>query len=414
MRRSLLIAIGGGLVLFGHPLSAAEPLSREEVIRTALCENPSLKAVVARWEAAKQRVPQAGAWEDPMAGITLERMGTLNPVRVTDVEWMLSQSLPISGKNRSLARASEAEALAAYQEVRRARLDLVMRVSSAYYRLAGAWGQLEINRRNRGLLEQAAEISRKKYEVGTATQSDVLLAETELARLDESKALIQRDISDQQTQLNVLMNRPAKTAVARPRALAFRPSLLSPQKAEALVAGSRPEILIVWRKIAAEKARLQWANRAWIPDPALQIKAREYSGNSGIREYDTGIVFSLPWLNEKKYSAGVAEAKANLAGVQHEYEAAKIEASGLVRDQLRKIETAAANYRLFRDKIAPTAQAAEESTRAGYETDKNSFLELITTLRTLQEIDAATLNQLVEHQSATTELDAIVGAPEPK
>ena len=164
-----------------------------------------------------------------------------------------------------------------------------------------------------------------------------------------------------------------------------------------------------WRKIEAEKARLQLARRQWIPDPAFQIKAREFPGAPGIKEYDTGIVFSVPWTNGNKYSAGVAEAAESLSSAWHEYEAARTEAAGLVRDQLKKIETFAANYRLFHDQITPTARMSVESTRAGYETDKSSFLELITARRTLQDIESAGLNQLVEHQVAIAELEAIVG-----
>ncbi|MCX6967589.1 MAG: TolC family protein [Verrucomicrobia bacterium] len=407
MRRLLLFALV--LLPLGPALAGAETLSKNELLRTALCENQRLKAARARWEMMKQRVPQAKAWEDLMAGVELQRMGTLNPAKVTDVEWMISQALPISGKNLSRARAACAEALAAFQELRRVQLDVVTQVQGAYFRLAGAHGQLEINKRNQELLKQVAEISRKKYEVGTASQSDVLLAETELARLSEGKAMIERDISDQQTRLNVLTNCPARTAVARPEPLSFLSTSLVSQKAESLALQCRPEVLLAWRKIEAEKARLQLARRQWIPDPALQIKAREYPGSPGIREYDTGIVFSVPWLNKKKYCAAEAEAEESLASAQHEYEAARTEAAGMVRDQLKKIETFAANYRLFHDQILPTARMSVESTRAGYETEKSSFLELITARRNLQDIESAGLNQLVEHQVAIAELEAIVG-----
>ena len=407
MRRMLLPVIG--IFLWSQALPAAEALSKDELLQTALRENRPLQAARARWEMMKQRVPQAGAWEDLMAGADIQRTGTLNPVKVSDVEWMASQTLPISGKNLSRERASVAEALSAFQELRRAQLDVITRAQGAYYRLAGAYGQLEINKSNRELLQQFAEISRKKYEVGTATQSDVLLAETELARLSEGKAMIERDISDQQSQLNVLINRPAHQPLSAPAALTFQASPLAAQQAETLARQCRPEVLMAWRKIEAEQARLQLAHRQWIPDPAVQIKARQYNGLGNIREYDTGIVFSVPWTNGKKYSAGVAEAQESVASAQHEYEAAQTAATGLVWDQMKKIETFAANYRLFHDQIAPTARMAVESTRAGYETDKSGFLDLITARRTLQDVESSALNQLIEHQVATAELESIVG-----
>ena len=85
------------------------------------------------------------------------------------------------------------------------------------------------------------------------------------------------------------------------------------------------------------------------------------------------------------------------------------EVVGLVRDQLKKIETSAENYRLFRDNITPLATQAIEATRSGYESDKTSFLELVTARRTLQDTDSAQLQHLIDHEVAVAELDAIIG-----
>jgi outer membrane protein TolC len=407
MRRFLLLTL---LTLTVNPwIRAEEPGSRDAILRTALRDNETIKAARAKLAAMEMRVPQEKAWEDLMTGLELQRAGTTRLDKVTDAEFMLLQALPVSGKNLSRGRAAMAEALSTYEELRRAELDLVSRVQGAYYRLAGGYGQLAITQRNQGLLKDFSEISRKKYEVGTATQSDVLLAETELAKLSENVAMIQRDISDQQTQLNVLMNRPADAPLAQPEPLQFQPSRLGTGEAQALAAKLRPEVLMAARQTQASKARLQLAHRQWIPDPQLQIKARQFSGMPGIQEYDTGIVVSIPWTNPRKYSAGVTEAADTLSGSLHQYEAVRTEVVGLVRDQLKKIDTFASNYRLFHDQIMPTAALSVKSTRAGYETDKNTILELLTAQRTLQDIESSSLNQLIEHQAAIAELDAIVG-----
>lgn len=406
MRRFLILTLAFAM---SHPVLAGDKLTKEELVRTALASYQLLKAARARWAMQKQRVPQEKAWEDLIGGVELQRTGTLRPDKVMDAEWMISQTLPVSGKNLSRARAAVAEARSAFEELRRVELDVATRAQSAYFRLAGAYGQLEITRSNQALLKQFAEISSRKYEVGTATQADVLLAETELARLSENTAMIQRDISDQQTQLNVLMNRPAGSPLSQPELLQFEPSTIGPDEAVAMARARRPEVLMASRKIEAGNAQLQLAHRQWIPDPAIQIKARQFTGYPSIREYDTGIAFSIPWANFTKYSAGVAEASDSLADARYQYEGARTEAVGLVRDQLKKIDTFAANYRLFHEQILPTATLAMKTTRAGYETDKNSFLELITAQRNLQEVESSALNQLIEHQVAIAELDAVIG-----
>lgn len=407
MKKNLLTFIGLAVCL-SAPLHAAD-VSRAEFVRIALRDNPTIKAARAKWMAMQKRVPQEKAWDDLMAGVDLQRTNTTRLDKVTDAEYMLSQSLPVTGKNLSRGRAAKAEALSAYEELRRAELDVVNRVQAAYYRLASAYGQREITQRNQELLKQLSEISRKKNEVGTATQSDVLLAETELAKLSENLAMIQRDISDQQTQLNVLMNRPANAPIAQPGPVSFQPVPMGIEKAQVLAAKLRPEILMANQQTEANKARLQLAHRQWIPDPQIQVKARQFSGTPGIQEYDTGVFFSVPWTNYRKYSAGVQEAAHTLAGSNQQLQATRTEVTGLVRDQFKKIDTFASNYRLFHDQILPTAQLAVKSTRAGYETDKNTFLDLLTAQRSAQEVESSALTQLTEYQAAIAELEAIVG-----
>lgn len=397
-------------------IRAEESLSQQDMIAVVLRENASLKAVRAKWEMMKKRVPQARAWEDTMVGLDVQRTGTTRFDTYTDNEWMALQAIPISGKNLSRGRIAHSEALETFEEFRRAELDVTSRAKAAYSKLSGAYAQLEINGRNQDLLKQMVEISRAKYEVGTQSQADVLLAQTDLARLSETRAMIEQDISEQQTQLNVLMNRPARAPLGRPGPPVFKVRDIYSDSLEATALASRPEILMAQRKIEAEKGRVQLAKRQWIPDPQIQVKARQFNGTVGIQEYDTGIFFSVPWMNVSKYSAGVAEAEKSLESAQREYDAASNEVLGLVRDQVKKIETIAQNYRLYHNRIVPLANETVQSTRSSYEADKTSFLELITARRTLQDVDLSALNYLTNYQVALSELEAIIGGniPMPK
>src|SRR2546422_9071103 len=196
-------------------------LSLDEVVREVLSSNPWLKAARANWESTKQRVPQARAWEDLKVGVDVERSGTTRFDTFTDNEWMVAQEIPISGKNRLRGKATVAEAAAAYSELRRGELDLTARARAAYYRLANAQEQLSINRKNGQLLKQFVEIIRAKYEAGTKPQADVLIAETDLARVEENRYDIERQISDAQSKLNVFMNRSARQELGRPSSLSF-------------------------------------------------------------------------------------------------------------------------------------------------------------------------------------------------
>jgi len=397
----------------GGGVQPKEEMTLAGVLRTVQENNPALKAARAKWEMLKARVPQTRAWEDARFSATsvAGRFVNIPPESFTNQSAMLEQELPVSGKNLSRARAATAEAAAAFEELHRAELDAVTRSKTAYFKLSGGYAQLKVNDQNQELLNQMVEISRAKYEVGSQSEADVLLAQTDLARLAEAHATIERDISDQQSQLNILMNRPAWTPVGSPELLSFKSEKVSPERLEALALTNRPEIVMAQRRIEAEKARLQLAKRQWISDPMVNVTAQRYNVTSqAVNEVDVGISLPLPWLNHAKYSAAVTEAEKSVENAQQEYEATRAEVLGMVRDQLEKIATTQRNYQLYRDKILPLANQAVQTTRTSYETDKTSFLELITARRTLQDVESAAVDHLMNYQVAVAELESIVGS----
>jgi cobalt-zinc-cadmium efflux system outer membrane protein len=387
-------------------------LSLDEVTNVVLANNPVIKAAQEKWQAMKARVPQAAAWEDlrAQARSRVARYVSIPPNAFTDQSFVLQQEVPISGKNLSRARAATAEAGAAFEDFRRTQLDVLSRARAAFHRLANEYAQLEVNQRNVDLLNQFAEVNRQRYEVGNASQADVLTAQTDAAKLLEAQSDIFRRISDAQSQLNALMNRPAQSPLAHPSQIPFQPPHFSLQALQAVALNARPEMQRAQNRVEAERFRVELANRQWFPDPTLDVQAQRYNqAGQAVSELDVGVSIGLPFLNPRKYSATVTEARRNFESAQHELEAARTETLGLVRDQLKKIETAAHHYELYSDKILPLARQAVQSNRVAYETSSANFLELITAQRVLQDVESAHVNHLADYQVAVAELDAIVG-----
>ena len=415
---TIAAAISAAIALFTVSASAQESrgLTERDVIRAVLRDNQTLKAALARWEIMKARVPQARAWEDLRAGVDwrAERSVNVPPNSFMDQTAMLEQEIPVSGKNRSRSRAATAEARAAFEDLRRMELDLIMRARAAYARLANGYAQLDVNRRNTELLNQFVQISRSRYEAGVATQSDVLLAQTDAAKLRETGADIERQISQEQSALNVLMNRPAQAPLGRPSELVFAPEACFLETLQASAIALRPELRRAQNRVDAERFRLELANRQWFPDPALNVKAQRYnSAAQAVSEVDVGVSIPIPWVNWKKYSAGIVEGRKSVEEVERQFDATRVETLGLVRDQLKKIETSAKQYELYRDDILPLARQTIDATRTAYEASTGGFLELITARRTLQDAESAALNRLVEYEVAIAELDAIIGRGAP-
>jgi cobalt-zinc-cadmium efflux system outer membrane protein len=388
-------------------------LSLDEVTRAVFANNPAIKEAENRWRAAKERVPQAAAWDDlKVAGDSeFHRFIDIPPNAFMDQSLTVEQLIPITGKNLVRARAAAAEALLAFDEVRRAELDVVAKARASYFRLANAYDQLEINSKNLVSLRQIADISRSRYEAGRETAANVLVAETDHSKLLETRRDLERNLSDAESQLNTLMNRDAFAPLGAPAAANINQANLSLTRLRTITLAQRPEVQMARAKIDTEKAKLQLAHRAWIPDPALMVKGQRYNDAAqAVSELDAGVSFTVPWVNFRKYSAGVREAGASVAAAEHGFDREQKEALRLVRDQLEKIQTLHHHVDLFRDNLVPQARQAFETTRLSYESGKATFLDWISAQRNLRDIEATAREHLADYQVAIAELEAIIGA----
>jgi len=397
----------------GEYTAVSPQLSLGEVTRTVLENNPAIKEAENRWRAAQARIRQANAWDDPrvVGESRVHRYVDVPPNAFMDQTLAIEQLIPVTGKNLVRGRAAAAEALSIFEEVRRAQLDVIAKARATYFQLANAYDQLEINSKNLTSLKQIADISRSRYEAGLESAANVLVAETDYSKLLEARRDLERNLSDAQSQLNTLMNRDAFAPLGAPVGAAVSEAALSTSRLHAITLAQRPEVQMARAKIDGEKSKLQLAHRAWIPDPALMVKGQRYNDAAeAVSELDAGLSFTVPWVNPSKYSAGVREARANLAAADQGLEREQKEAVRLLRDQLAKIETFHHHVELFRDKLVPQAQQAFEATRLSYESGKATFLDWISAQRNLRDIEAMGREHLAHYQMAVAELEAVIGA----
>jgi outer membrane protein TolC len=324
----------------GNAGTEAPRISLREVTSAVLANNPAIQQALRKWNAAKARVAQEGAWDDlRVSGASrAARFVDVAPNAFTDQMVSVEQAIPITGKNLLRARVATADAVAAFEQARRDQLDVLAKTRVSYFRLNNAYAQLDLNRKNLASLRQIAEVSRSRYEVGKANAAEPLAGEVEASKLLESEQDILRNISAAQSQLNVLMNRDAFAPLGQPDEAQIKSLSVSMEQTRALALGNRPEIKIAQAKIDMEKSRVDLARRNWIPDPAVTVQAQRYNDSrQAASEVDAGLSFTVPWVNPAKYGAAVREAKENLAAAQHAFERTNTESFGLMRVAFEKI-----------------------------------------------------------------------------
>src|SRR3981081_1098779 len=84
----------------------AGTISLAEVTAAALANNPAIKEAMRKWNAAKERIPQAAAWDDLRLGgeSRVRRFVDVPPNAFMDQSVSVEQRIPITGKNVVRAR----------------------------------------------------------------------------------------------------------------------------------------------------------------------------------------------------------------------------------------------------------------------------------------------------------------------
>ena len=394
------------------PRGGLTNLSLNQVIAAVLQHNPMIRSARANWMAATERIPQAAAWEDLKVGtnIVLGRFVSVPANAFTDQMVSIEQMIPLSGKNRSKERAAAAEALGAFEEARRQELDVIAKAKASYYQIGNLYQLLDINKADEVSLVQSLDATRTKFEVGTQTQADLLLADNERQKIIEARKDLEQKLSDEESALNVLMNRDPFAPLGRP-ADNEDGSLPAPaERLRQLVLTNRPEVREAQAKVTMAKAKLELAKREWIPDPTVSLEGERYNAASQfVSQVGGGVSINIPWLNGKKYRAEEREAQDELSAAVSDLLTAQTEALGLLRNQLEKIETLHHHIELYRDNLLPTARQTVDSYQADYETDKATLLILLSSQRNLRDLETMYYQDLSGYRVALAELESLVG-----
>lgn len=197
-------------------------LTREECVRIALSDNPTLKVAgmeIERADYSKKenraslfpKVDFAAAYQRTieLQTVSMNMGGQSQSFKMgTDNNWNLgfSASLPIIAPQlwKSL-QMSDTQILQNMESARASRLDMIHQVNTAYYSLMLAIASREVIRQNYDIAVYNADIYKKQFEQGTATEYDVLRSSVQVKNVEPS--LLEADIAIRQCslQLKVLL-----------------------------------------------------------------------------------------------------------------------------------------------------------------------------------------------------------------
>jgi len=382
-RIAVICLTGAASLLAGEagPVEVARSLSLDPLVATALAENPQLKAARAQWEAMQERPAQATTLPNPMftyAGMDMTDRGRWP--NTEEKRFMIEQTFPWFGKLGLRGKVASKEAEAMQREYEAMQREVIMKVKESYFDLYGVQLSRSIIRAEEDVLKRMATIAETKYSTGTASQTDVLKAQTEITMLRQKLYELELQETVVQAKLNQLLNRradaPLGLAVTAPKTEA-EPEL---ERLFATAEESRPEIKGAQAQIERNRYERELMKKEFFPDYRLGVEYRSFRASEDMVMFTVGV--DLP-IWQSKYRAGVREAEKMIESSQAGLEAVQRQVSFDVQDAYFKLKTARRTLDLYKTALIPQAETRFKASEAGYRTGRVDFLDLLESQRFL-------------------------------
>ncbi|MFT3932447.1 MAG: TolC family protein [Chitinophagaceae bacterium] len=294
-----------------------------------------------------------------------------------------SWEIDIWGKLKNQKKAATARMAASIEGRQLLITLLVAEVSELYYELLALDNELQILQKNISLQESALEIVKVQKEGGRATELAIQQFRAQLLNTQELQYTVKQKIVSTENALNTIAGR-YPTTILRDTALMRQqlPANINAGLPTALLA-QRPDIKMAEFELQAAKADVAAARAAFYPSLTLTPYA-------GINAFKAGLLFNgssfvygglagltAPLFNQNKLKAGYAIVNAQNKEAVYNYQKILLRSYSEVVTQLSSIENNRIAYQLKQQEVTELSNAVATS-KDLYVTGYATYLEVIT------------------------------------
>ena len=416
-----LLAITGVGRLAAYAVEALPPpLTLDDCVGLALAQQQEVQAAIQQVREAEGRVRQTRSLSGPRAELDTSwtQYDWLPPSKervlgggTTDVysEVALRQILYSGGRTQGLLNQAELDLLSAHERLRRVRQATVFKVAQDFYRLLEAEALLQVQEEAVQQVQAQLEIARKRYEVGTARQLDVLKAEVQLANVQQAQVAAKNRVDLARMSLNLAMGRDPQTPLAVAASEASAPEAVTEQPGPEVIP-SHPEWIESELALRRAEAGLRVARSLGLPQVDLRAAYNLEGGTfpPDIENWNVGVGVSLPLWDSGDRKGALQQASA------------RIEQSRVLQDALRQrieldIEEAQVAIRDAQERMRVTALSVQQARQAlaveqeRYRVGTGSSTEVIDAQVALTQAGANAVRATYDHRVALAQLSYAQG-----
>lgn len=320
------------------------------------------------------------------------------------------QMIPIAGQLGLNGRIAEQSTQMADAEAAETWWMLRGRVAEAFYEIHEADAALEAMRETLAWLQQFEQVAVTRYTVGGGSQSDVLRAGVEVARMQADIARMEAMRTSAVARLNALLGRSATTPVDTVVLPALPDSTPDVPTLQAWAGADRP--LLERGRIALEQARTRetLARREIWPDLSIGVQYGQRTADMGTERMGSVMLgFSVPIFAAQRQLRMRSEARAMQQMAEAELTDLGVQVAARIVELDAALDRARSLVRLYRTEVLPQAEANVTSALASYRVGSVDFMTLVDAQMGLNQYRRELAALVAEYGRTIADLEMTVG-----
>jgi cobalt-zinc-cadmium efflux system outer membrane protein len=385
----------------------------DELVALALQRAPSLAALAARVQEAREMVRPAGALPDPMIELMVQDIGfprwTVGEEDMSMVGPQITQAIPFPGKRGARRQVARAEVIVKANEFELLRREVTREVRSLYARLYALDQERQALTSGQELLEMLAGTVRERYSAGVAEQEAAVKGQLMVSRLGERLDDLAAERSGLVAAMNRLLDRPGDAALGRVSELSEPVVPTVPW--EALVLQNSAEIAMRRAAVQAAEQKVKVARLELRPDLLAGAGVGFRGDKDPVVTLRLGV--DLPLWSAQNRIPMIRAAGQNLEAARQELRdaeaGARAEAARLEADWRRS----GSQVPRYEQAIVPQTGLALDAARSSYMAGRGDFSTVIEDFNLWLEARTGLAQREAERFTTWTELQTILGSSGP-
>ncbi|MBI3872870.1 MAG: TolC family protein [candidate division Zixibacteria bacterium] len=341
-------------------------------------------------------------------------------VRSATVSWStqfgLSHTLFDGGANWYRVAQSYHQRAAQREKLRSAENALILGVKTAYFTLLKSQKLVDVQSAAVRRAEQFHKTIQSKYELGSASLSEVLKAKVEVGSQQYQLLSRQNDAQTGRARLNTILNRAVDEPLEIAEVGASEPAVPSYEEATAAALRESPNVLVAQASLRAAKDDIGIARATLFPSVSWSLTRyyNPFRRNDLLSFPDTvgswfaGATLSIPIFEGFQRKTAISNARVNLKYTRETLDQAERAAALAVKEQYLGVQLAQEAYKL----AAQTDSSAQEDfnlAQEKYNLGAATILDLLGAQASLTTAQTDRVNSLFDYFVAIARLENATG-----